>query len=1148
MRLGWGYYSNFDENIHEFSTEIRVYYKLLMQQWNAVSVGWLIIHAYTNEGLLISHLVEKIPEINVPYTGYILINAENYPDAFNSIKNGDFIKSIEVTLIHERYFWGSQVNVYVDYVDILYYVEQYTCDFNYKLDFSSYGLTTVDAFDVNVDLYDTTPGVGIYLRNFVTDQWDKYVETTDWYDEFHEFTVGSNPDYYFNDDEELWIRFFRSEFNDAGHFPSDMLISVDWIEINFQVPDAPSNILVDQEIGFVYLSWDIPDDHGLPILNYNIYRGTSSGGSKPLINSTTVNYLNDTSGIIGVPYYYIFTTNTSAGESANSTEVMGKARDAPFVQWNTPEANETVIFGVGDAIFHLTYDFTGLDDIILEINGISYGTVMDKNSTILNPYDFNIDGPVNCTLYGYISTEVDPIVNDSREFTFTKYITDVNELLERDRKFIGQKLYLILHDPNGDNSYSSYEESATVSMAVGAQITSGISTALTLGEILSVDAVLFSFESGYTNTMEMSMKTEIGFDFRYDITDTTALTSSQDSTDNDYIGPGYGDRYWGEAWTLQWELKARHRVYFNGTDRYEAPKFHYGLIRGGEVFLDDYNAPINWKMQNPVHNDSQDVLWLDNLTVAGGAPYTNTHEVTSTLASRISLEIGLKDESYTKITGFSHTLTVELSTKIYAETSLTNSYKVGYSIYDDESTDTIVQQYGIDQRFGTFIFKTNEFMCETSYPLEHDTFDYIPPIIQFPEIELDSSHDGISPCVDDSPVVTVDIFDEGGIQSALIYFSINNGTTWNSAILYEQAANPGTWQGFIPSYPRGTEVLWYIKVWDYEGQYSNRTDPHGKPYKYRVLNRAPSVTIITPNGGELYQEMISIHWTASDPDNDDLTYSIAYNIENMGWHLIVGGLSDTSYQWNASNFDSQNVLLKIIAYDGDMLTEDETDFVFTIHSPPHVPSLNAPDDFQYALGSTGNEIEWVVFDEDLAEYSIYRDGIFLYSSEFNEFRTNINDRTIITVNVDDHGLGTYIYRIEITDYSGYSVFDEVVVGVYNNPEITSEIQGNIIIWTITDTYCDICEYSISRNTQEIDSGNWIPDVPIETVYSGINPGDYVFTIYATDGLGGKAAHVVLITILDPPEPPVIPGYNLIVLLGVFSLVVTMAIRRKSKNN
>jgi len=493
-------------------------------------------------------------------------------------------------------------------------------------------------------------------------------------------------------------------------------------------------------------------------------------------------------------------------------------------------------------------------------------------------------------------------------------------------------------------------------------------------------------------------------------------------------------------------------------------------------------------------------------------------------------------------------LTVEISTKIYAEASLTNSYKVGYSIYDDESTDTIVQQYGIDRRFGTFIFKTNEFMCETSYPLEYDTFDYMPPIIQFPEIELDSSHDGISPCVDDSPVVTVDIFDEGGIQSALIYFSINNGTTWNSAILYEQAANPGTWQGFIPSYPRGTELLWYIKVWDYEGQYSNRTDPHGKPYKYRVLNRAPLVTIITPNGGELYQEMISIHWTASDPDNDDLSYSIAYNIENMGWHLIVGGLSDTSYQWNASDFDSQNVLLKIIAYDGDMLTEDETDFVFTIHSPPHVPSLNAPDDFQYALGSTGNEIEWVVFDEDLAEYSIYRDGIFLYSSEFNEIRTNINDRTIITVNVDDHGLGTYIYRLEMTDYSGYSVFDEVVVGVYNNPEITSEIQGNIIIWTITDTNYDICEYSVSRNTDEIDSGNWVPDVSIETDYSGINPGDYVFTIYATDGLGGKAAHVVLITILGPPEPPAIPGYNLIVLLGLSSLVVTMAIRRKSKNN
>ncbi|MFX1366788.1 MAG: hypothetical protein ACFFCE_05795 [Promethearchaeota archaeon] len=62
-----------------------------------------------------------------------------------------------------------------------------------------------------------------------------------------------------------------------------------------------------------------------------------------------------------------------------------------------------------------------------------------------------------------------------------------------------------------------------------------------------------------------------------------------------------------------------------------------------------------------------------------------------------------------------------------------------------------------------------------SNPLEHDTFDYIPPVIKVPVVDLDSNDDNHYPCPDDSPIVTVDIFVEVGIQEALILYSIDDG-------------------------------------------------------------------------------------------------------------------------------------------------------------------------------------------------------------------------------------------------------------------------------------------------------------------------------------------------------------------------------------
>ena len=136
-----------------------------------------------------------------------------------------------------------------------------------------------------------------------------------------------------------------------------------------------------------------------------------------------------------------------------------------------------------------------------------------------------------------------------------------------------------------------------MSIGVGHEISSSGADHIEIGASFS----LFGFEIGASTSMTETTTEEVGFDFRYEISQITSLTSNQISDNPDYVGPGYGDVYWGEAWIFKWELNASWRVYSNGSVKYEDPKMFYGIIRDVETLANDANAPTNWKNQNPVH-------------------------------------------------------------------------------------------------------------------------------------------------------------------------------------------------------------------------------------------------------------------------------------------------------------------------------------------------------------------------------------------------------------------------------------------------------------------------------------------------------------------------------------------------------------------
>ena len=122
------------------------------------------------------------------------------------------------------------------------------------------------------------------------------------------------------------------------------------------VPTAPTGLTAVVAGSYVHLSWTAPADNGgAAITQYNIYRGTSSGGeSGTALGTSGTTAYDDSAAVIGTHYYYTLTAKNSVGVSAPSNEAnsqIGQAPDAPsslsasttlghdLLTWTIPASN-----------------------------------------------------------------------------------------------------------------------------------------------------------------------------------------------------------------------------------------------------------------------------------------------------------------------------------------------------------------------------------------------------------------------------------------------------------------------------------------------------------------------------------------------------------------------------------------------------------------------------------------------------------------------------------------------------------------------------------------------------------------------------------------------------------------------------------------
>ena len=328
---------------------------------------------------------------------------------------------------------------------------------------------------------------------------------------------------------------------------------------------------------------------------------------------------------------------------------------------------------------------------------------------------------------------------------FTVLTVD-EEIVDEGNTTIPCMVYMILHDPNGDGSYSYIEESE--------KFTIGSEFDLRTSKSTKVEAALDYFGNGigFMNQVNLSNTTSGGVEINFE---TTQKIETPKSEKSGAMGPGYGDVFIGEKWDIYYQFINRTAWRGNETDphyqlvNYELV-YRYWIVRSSEFTKTgswiNENIEEPWRSRilaldmgfdNRIDNDEVNKTELKETRLFTAGPaitdsnstiltkstsYTFTMEVNETVAINWGLDI-IDIPFGGKVT---------IASSLYmGQTNYTNQeqkVESGYVLTDNDVepvTDELNLSIYYDKVYGTFLFTTNTDDSYTSEPREPWTKSHV---------------------------------------------------------------------------------------------------------------------------------------------------------------------------------------------------------------------------------------------------------------------------------------------------------------------------------------------------------------------------------------------------------------------------------------
>lgn len=121
-----------------------------------------------------------------------------------------------------------------------------------------------------------------------------------------------------------------------------------------------------------------------------------------------------------------------------------------------------------------------------------------------------------------------------------------------------------------------------------------------------------------------------------------------------------------------------------------------------------------------------------------------------------------------------------------------------------------------------------------------------------------------------------------------------------------------------------------------------------------VSANPPSVTILSPNGGTISRTP-TIEWSAGDPDNDPLSFTLLYSSDaGDSWQMLATDLDESSLAVDLNGLPGgDSVLFRVVASDGFHNTSDDSNgWLSVANGLPQVVISDPEDGTAIATGQT----------------------------------------------------------------------------------------------------------------------------------------------------------------------------------------------------
>jgi hypothetical protein len=207
-----------------------------------------------------------------------------------------------------------------------------------------------------------------------------------------------------------------------------------------------------------------------------------------------------------------------------------------------------------------------------------------------------------------------------------------------------------------------------------------------------------------------------------------------------------------------------------------------------------------------------------------------------------------------------------------------------------------------------------------------------------------------------------------------------------------------------------------------------------------VSTHVPTGTLLSPNGGQtLSGSQTNITWTASDADNDPLTYSVDYS-RNGGitWKTLAIGITQTQFALDLTQLPGTTQgKFRVWASDGVNTAFDASDSTFTVTGKlPRIVSILPASGTDYVVSQTVALESAAIDVEDGTLYD------YQYKWASNLQGSVGTGQTLQTANLI---IGTHLITLTVTDTDNNVVTATTTININPEPTIIAEVYLPLIL-------------------------------------------------------------------------------------------------------